>query len=104
MYGEEKGEYTEAYKVMGLLHLLLMRHFRYLVRSAALILPAQWTIVDCREDFAGQGSQTLYAASFGAKTDFHVRRSKAVKSSCQVVLHTGGLETVAQEIERILAR
>ena len=28
---------------------------------------------------------------------------KAAKSSCRVILHTGGLETVAQEIERILA-
>ena len=28
---------------------------------------------------------------------------RAAKSSCRVILHTGGLETVAQEIERILA-
>jgi uncharacterized protein (DUF2267 family) len=28
---------------------------------------------------------------------------KAAKSPCRVILHTGGLETVAQEIERILA-
>ena len=28
---------------------------------------------------------------------------KATKSRCRVILHTGGLETVAQEIERILA-
>ena len=28
---------------------------------------------------------------------------KAAKPPCRVILHTGGLETVAQEIERILA-
>ena len=28
---------------------------------------------------------------------------KATKPPCRVILHTGGLETVAQEIERILA-
>jgi hypothetical protein len=29
---------------------------------------------------------------------------KTAKSPCRVILHTGGLETVAQEIERVLAR
>jgi hypothetical protein len=28
---------------------------------------------------------------------------KAAKPPCRVILHTGGLETVAQEIEQILA-
>jgi GGDEF domain-containing protein len=57
-----------------------------------------------RKNFAGTAADIIIVlVKFVPQTMVDQIR-KAAKSSCRVVLHTGGLETVAQEIERILAR
>jgi hypothetical protein len=56
-----------------------------------------------RKNFAGTTADMIIVlVKFVAQTMIDQIR-KAAKSPCRVVLHTGGLETVAQEIERILA-
>ena len=56
-----------------------------------------------RKNFAGTAADIIIVlVKFVPQTMIDQIR-KAAKSCCRVVLHTGGLETVAQEIERILA-
>jgi hypothetical protein len=56
-----------------------------------------------RKNFAGTTADVIIVlVKFVAQTMIDQIR-KAAKSPCRVILHTGGLETVAQEIERILA-
>jgi len=57
-----------------------------------------------RKNFAGTAADIIIVlVKFVPQTMIDQIR-KAAKSPCRVILHTGGLETVAQEIERILAR
>ena len=56
-----------------------------------------------RKNFAGTTADIIIVlVKFVPQTMIDQIR-KAAKSTCRVILHTGGLETVAQEIERILA-
>ncbi len=56
-----------------------------------------------RKNFAGTVADIIIVlVKFVPQTMIDQIR-KAAKSPCRVILHTGGLETVAQEIERILA-
>jgi GGDEF domain-containing protein len=56
-----------------------------------------------RKNFAGTTADMIIVlVKFVAQAMIDQIR-KAAKSPCRVILHTGGLETVAQEIERLLA-
>ncbi len=56
-----------------------------------------------RKNFAGTAANVIIIlVKFVPQTMIDQIR-KAAKSPCRVILHTGGLETVAQEIERVLA-
>ncbi len=56
-----------------------------------------------RKNFAGTAADIIIVlVKFVPQTMIDQIR-KAAKSPCRVILHTGGLETVAQEIERIMA-
>jgi len=56
-----------------------------------------------RKNFAGTAADIIIVlVKFVPQTMIDQIR-KAAKSLCRVILHTGGLETVAQEIERIMA-
>ncbi len=56
-----------------------------------------------RKNFAGTAADIIIVlVKFVPQTMIDQIR-KAAKSPCRVILHTGGLETVAQEVERILA-
>jgi hypothetical protein len=56
-----------------------------------------------RKNFAGTSADFIIVlVKFVPQTMIDQIR-RAAKSSCRVILHTGGLETVSQEIERLLA-